>query len=344
MTKTNFILSLFHHGFKVRWTTAYFVLIGKRTNSVLTYAACYHLLPFFHLFPKMKKEAFYSEIETLLQQEWLSMDEKNFVQITPRGKQQVDQLDLNCVDKMNRYYDYQVKENVFRRFLLTIQLVSEKSYANCQYCAVESKLSLQQQVAYQWKNTHASFSEVKAGVYKELVDLLKTFPQPLAYITIFQLSGHHITAKTSDQLADLLCCPLFEVELYIEQLKSRLCQLSQTSYPWLYYFIMPQLNPISFQSQKIKEGIEQGKSIKVMSEQLHKKEGTIFDYVVEWAIEESNFPFSKFISKEDHQRLMQYYHCHPNVGLWDYKEIRKQYEELSFHSFRLFQIKEGLRC
>lgn len=344
MTEALFILSLFQHGFKARWTTAYFVLIGKKTNSVFNYAVCYHLLPYFHLFPKYNKEHFFSLICQLVDQGNLVMDGQLYVQLTNKGKETLQNIPKDSIDKLYRFDDYKVNEDVFQRFLLCIQMISEKSYSNNKYFPIVNQLSIQQQLSYQWHQAKASFDEVKSSIYDELRRFLAEQSKRLAYITAYQLSGHHIVAKTTEQLASDLCCSQFEVQLYIEQLKSILCRLSATEYPWLNYFIMPQKNTESQLYIAIKEGIEKNKTISELSQQFAKKEGTVFDYIVEMAIKDKHFPFYQFISEEENMQLSQYYASHKNIGNWNFHDITTQYPTISFHSYRLFQIKEGLIC
>lgn len=336
MTQTIFILSLFKHGFKVRWTTAYFVLVGKKTNSVMTYAMCYQLLPFFHLFPKLSKEHFIEQLKLLEQKGYVTLD-GDYVVITPQGKERLRSISDDALHGLSRFEDYQVKEAVFRRFLLITQMISEKSYHNKKYMVVENRLLFQNQLAYQWKQAHIDFETLKVCFKEELTHFLHQLSNIESYIGAHQLTGHHITAKTTEQLADMLFKDPFEIELYIESFKSRLCRLSKKEYPWLYYFIMPKLNPTSVIYQTIFEAVYQKVPIEVISQRLGKKEGTIFDYMTEMAIKDAHFPFDEWIKHGE--ELLSYLMTHPNVGSWQFSEVKRSIPELDFYSYRLFQIK-----
>lgn len=58
--KFDYILSLFQHGYKVKTSTLYHLLRGKRTTSVLIYGFLYDNLVAFGLFPLLSKTTYES--------------------------------------------------------------------------------------------------------------------------------------------------------------------------------------------------------------------------------------------------------------------------------------------
>lgn len=340
MTILTFILSLFQHGFKARWTTAYFILIGKKTNSTLTYASVYHLLPYFHLYPTLKKSQFQQWIQQLEKERCLVVD-GDWVTLTPTGRKRLETVSKESVNGLQRFYDYKEKERVFQSFLLMTQMMSEYSYHNRHYLPVIPKLTTQYQMKEKWQALKTyPFSDVQPAFKHELNRFLDELSLIERYLLSAQLTGHHVIAKTSEQLAMEISRPVFEVDLWIESLKSRLCQLNKEDYPLLSFIIQPRRNGLSMLWQNIYQAVHHYQSIAMMSQQFHKKEGTILDYMVEIALWDEHFPYDVYIA-EWAPILEEYYQTHENLGDWRYKEIKAIYPNLPFYSMRLFQIKKG---
>lgn len=340
MTLSMFILSLFQHGFKVRWTTAYFVLIGKKTSSVLTYASCYQLLSYFHLFPKLQKHVFYQELEQLEKEHYIVID-GDWVILTNEGKHQLKHVDFSSVHFLNRFYDYKEKERIFQSLLLMMQMMSEYSYHNRHYLPVTTNLTIQAQMKQKWKQLQVyPFTEVQPVFLEEIQRLLLSLSLKERYLLSAQFTGHEIIAKTNEQLALELSHTVFEVELWLESIKSYLCQLSQTDFPLLYFILQPHYNQQNALYRAVALGVSQYESIAQMSQRLHKKEGTILDYVVEVALYTAHFPYDNYLQGAE-AWLETYYQQHPNVGSWVFKEIKQQQPQLPFYQVRLFQIKKG---
>lgn len=58
--EATFILALLSHGYKVRASTLYHLLKGKRTSSVLIYGFLYDCLRFIGWWPTISEQAFFN--------------------------------------------------------------------------------------------------------------------------------------------------------------------------------------------------------------------------------------------------------------------------------------------
>ena len=70
----SFILALFSDTDKLRPSTLYQILIGKRTSSVLSYAFFYDRLGLFQALPQLNEREYQQTIADLIQQGMLSRD------------------------------------------------------------------------------------------------------------------------------------------------------------------------------------------------------------------------------------------------------------------------------
>src|SRR5699024_1619072 len=67
-----FILSFFQQGDKLKASTVYQILIGKRSSSTLLYGYLWYLLPYWSVFPKMKKATFFQLLQEMVDKGWLT--------------------------------------------------------------------------------------------------------------------------------------------------------------------------------------------------------------------------------------------------------------------------------
>ena len=101
---------------------------------------------------------------------------------------------------------------------------------------------------------------------------------------------------------------------------------------------MPTLSP---RLQWIQKAVHHPLSFVEMERYLRKKKGTIFDYIVEVALADSTFPYQYWITKGEEEKLMSYYQKNTNIGSWNYQVVQEEIGEISFYTYRLFQIKKG---
>ena len=88
-----FILALFHHSDKLRPSTIYQILYGKRTSSVLSYAFFYDRLGYFQAMPNLEEDEFNKRITALIAAKQLVADEKGFLQtVAPATLTEVETL------------------------------------------------------------------------------------------------------------------------------------------------------------------------------------------------------------------------------------------------------------
>lgn len=81
---TLFILTLFRSGHKLRVSSIYHLLTGKRTSSVLIFGYFHQILVFLGSLPSLEKAVFDQVIKKLLQLNYIEMNDE-FGKITDIG-------------------------------------------------------------------------------------------------------------------------------------------------------------------------------------------------------------------------------------------------------------------
>lgn len=85
--EATFILALLSHGYKVRASTLYHLLKGKRTSSVLIYGFLYDCLRFIGWWPTISEQAYFQFLEKLSKAKQIQYHkETNEIQLTKEGQ------------------------------------------------------------------------------------------------------------------------------------------------------------------------------------------------------------------------------------------------------------------
>ena len=85
--EATFILALLSHGYKVRASTLYHLLKGKRTSSVLIYGFLYDCLRFIGWWPTISEQAYFQFLEKLSKAKQIQYhEETNEIQLTKEGQ------------------------------------------------------------------------------------------------------------------------------------------------------------------------------------------------------------------------------------------------------------------
>ena len=254
---TFFILTLFQSGYKIRTSTLYHLLVGKRTSSVLLHGFFYHNLIYLGALPNLQDADFQKELKKLVAADWIIIDE-GFGMLTSRGKKQLAErkYDLNGLDNL-RYG--RTRENSWQLLLFAVQVISHLSYGKKEYIPIENRPFYLQQIK---KWLVGSGPNLVKHFQQELLTIFQQLPSKEADFLANQFSGYDFQGKTAFQLLP---------EKY-------------QNAPW-------NLNKSML---KTREYFLAGKTEAEILRLRHLKQGTINDHFIEWALLEKAFPFERF--------------------------------------------------
>ena len=316
---TLFILTLFQTGYKLRISTLYHLLVGKRTSSVLLHGFFYDNLAYLGSFPQLKEEDFQKELQQLMNQQLITVDD-GYGRLTEAGKQHLAKgsMDLNGLNNL-RYG--RMRDNVWQLILFAVQVTSHWSFGEKEYLPIENRPYYLQQLK-KWLST--SDAGLVERVRQELMETLQQLPTENANFLANQFSGHQFQGKAAFQLlADQtepwrLLYTQRSIDLFLAKLdQGELSRLVAA---------LDQQN-INQSMLKTREFFLAGKSLPEILDLRHLKQGTINDHFIEWALLDPTFPFEEFelldfAALEKEQVIDAYYQ--------DY--------DLSYLNFRLSQI------
>ncbi|EOH98621.1 hypothetical protein UAW_01217 [Enterococcus haemoperoxidus ATCC BAA-382] len=331
----SFILALFQHGYKVRTSTLYHLLKGKRTSSVLLYGFLYENLRFFQLFPLLSDKQFHTIIKELGKQDLLNLTSDGEAQITSKGIQ-VAVYDVHHFSWINNYRFGKTDETIWRLLQFTVQVVSNLSYTNKHYVPLEQSPLYQKQVKMYIKSMPKA--QLIETVKKEWTLLFSHLTNDEANFFAQQFSGYQQIGKTSFQLMkddD----NTFERQLYkkekLHHLLDTICLMPDGSF--LKKLVLPLVKQNENKSMsETSSYMKTQLPIEALAQKRRVKISTIKDHLMELALTK-DFPFERFISKETEQFLFEYPKPYQE---WTYRSVKQNSPELDYFEFRLYQIQK----
>ncbi|MGX7148874.1 helix-turn-helix domain-containing protein [Enterococcus ureasiticus] len=331
----SFILALFQHGYKVRTSTLYHLLKGKRTSSVLLYGFLYENLRFFQLFPLLSEKQFNNILEELVKQESLRLVSDGEVQITGKGMQVVLQED-DYFSSIDNYHFGKTDEMIWRLLQFTVQVVSNLSYTNKNYVPLEQSPLYQKQVKMYIKSMPKV--QLIETVKNEWTQIFSHLTKDEANFFAQQFSGYQQIGKTSFQVMDEqdnAFKQMLQKKEKLHHLLETICLMPDASF--LKKLVLPLVKQNENKSMsETSSYLKTQHSIEELARQRRVKISTIKDHLMELALTK-DFPFERFISQKTEECLLEYPKPYQD---WTYRSVKQTNPELDYFEFRLYQIQK----
>lgn len=333
-----FILALFAHGYKVRPTTLFQLLKGRRTVSVLIYGYLYDSLPYLGLFPEFAEAAFQQILHELTLENCLQTFPDGEVQITTAGTR-LAQDTLTALQKypLDNYRFGRIDREAWRLLLFSVQVVSELAYGNGQYLPLETT-PLYTIPLKKWLYRSRQQPNFIADYHQEWQFLLSKLSDQAAEQIVRQFSGHELLGETIQQIGEQ------GSGLLEKSLQHQLFALIETHHdtcPELWQLLEPKLERSPNQSMlKTKRFLEQGLTLSEIVERRAVKVSTVQDHLLELAMTQADFPFQTLLEPSTSAYLTG---LAPDYRTWRYRELRGAFDELDYFTFRLYQLQRKRR-
>ncbi|KAF1298092.1 hypothetical protein BAU15_09595 [Enterococcus sp. JM4C] len=327
------ILSFFKEGNKMKGTTLYHLLRGKRTTSVLVYGFFHQVLPYFGAFPILTESAFFQILQNACKKGFLEESDGDY-QLTNEGQFALARQSVKFPEI--DYFSYgKTGQTSWRLIKFAIQVVSYLSYQDKSYRPLENSPYYTNQLK-KWLRSQEK-ATLALQLKEELTFVFQKLPIHQANFLANQFSGKEVAGAVEYQLLPEEWQQSPDNQLYednaIHGFLRRLEELPQSK---LYLLVQESLlQNHNLSAQKTQQLFLQGANKEQVMAQRHLKRSTVSDHLIEWAIRAEDFPFDWFIPREIEVFLRD---VKSPVLTWQYSELIKQIE-LSYESFRLVQIK-----
>ncbi|MGM0147338.1 helix-turn-helix domain-containing protein [Enterococcus sp. AZ162] len=326
---TEFILSLFSSSDKLRASSLYQLLSGKRTSSVLLFGFFQRLLVVHGCFPSLEQATFDTQIQQMIDEGLLKWEDRE-LQLTKKGEMRRKNKSL-----LGLHYDkYGRTATVSWRLLkFYVQVVSHLSANETAYLPVETGPFYAYQVKRWLKEATCTKTELVAQVSKELSTIFTLMPDEQANFLANQFSGKKQTGLLAYQLTTLEDGTA--QQLFQDQCIHRLLAIIEQHPDFLLYDLLAPLLRQNYNQSMLttRALILSGDSVEQVMVKRGLKKGTINDHLIEWAIFFDDFPFERLIHSETRRSLASL--DRPLLTL-RYKDLEGQ--TIDYGEFRLAQI------
>lgn len=319
---TDFILALFHTGHKLRISTLYHLLIGKRTSSVLIHGFFYRNLSLFDSFSQLEEKQFNRWIQQLIQKKWIE-ESDGFGQLTEAGQIKLQSTQRTQLIDLNGLRFGRERQRMWQLSLLAVQVISYLTYHKKEHVPLDARPFF----LYQIKKWLRQAEEgLLTDFPMELEQILAALSNEQANFLANQFSGYEQYGRVAFQLLSEEWQETPWDRLYYQNaIDAFLYQaLQQPNFRRL----LRQLDQLNYNQSMLKTRklYLSGLSLEEIGQQRRLKQGTLNDHFIEWALLADDFPFSDFqlITPDSENEMLT----------WRYQE----FSEMPYLNFRLSQI------
>ncbi|QIL46601.1 hypothetical protein G7081_05675 [Vagococcus coleopterorum] len=332
-----YILSLFTAGDKLRVTSLFQLLKGKRTSSVLMFGYLNGLLKHFGLFPKLTTKQYQAAVNALVSKDYLMLITDNVAVITAAGSRLKTEKEFE-VTALNGVTFCNTAQEFFDQLLFTTQVISELSYHEKEYLPVELN-SFKQHRTKLWLQTKiVNYPEINRQLYQEWVELLPGLPEG----TIALLTGHNQIGKTYNQVRkDLSNRPLKQYLAKTNLMHQMITTILMAKQSFPLFVSLFKLTHDSSGNHSASESYrmyEKGLSVTEIMLRRQLKRSTVVDHIIEGLILSDTLPSFELIPKQEREKLDAYRSLNSDFKVWRYGDVIETEPIVSFLSFRIYQI------
>lgn len=326
-----FILTLLKKRGKLKITSLFHLLKGKKTSSILVYGYFYDLLPYFGLFKELEKNTFEKQMSQLAKKYQLNLKD-GWLYSSSHLDSLEEELSLPFLDGL-RFNTYD--QNHWQLFLFSLQVVSQKIHHHKDYDVLLDGFYPQQQMKWWLKTQNFQDSKVQDDFYQEIYQLFSQLPLKTAEILSLQFHGFNQLGQAPQQLYSKPY-PMNYL-MYTNDIHAFLTTKEKENSPLLSALLKKNQTSVDYSSQMILKGANFSQ-LKKLRPNL--KESTLRDHVIEVAIRETeSFPFELYLTKD----VIAFSQKITSVPLVDWSYTWFKEASFDFLNYRLTQIflKEG---
>lgn len=287
-----------------RYKSIYYTLIGKVTVSNLLAASTYQLLPYYHLYPKLKWSVFQEGLRTWQKQHWLELSPKEATAwLTGEGYQRKQQnLRADFWPRSYNYWylgDWQLQ---WQRLLLAVQVVSNACHQEFDYQPLTESLQAQQLVK---KWFYQGRPQDRIAFSRELSQLLTQMTPKSAQLLANSFSSASFVGLSQQQLQGLTHYSAKQLQLaQIEALSELLIIRRQHShsYPQLSQLLPLPTSPLPQSVAQTYQAVLDGLSGFQLLHSRPLKAATFKEHLLMAAILIPDFPFTAAAVRDLYQQ------------------------------------------
>jgi len=324
-----FILSLFLADDKLKKTTLYQVLVGKRSSSVISFAFFHDLLPLLSVLPSLRQEDFEKRLTDLKKQEKITEEQLELVVRQADHEFLLAQEDFQALN----YFRFGRKEEQSWRLVRFLVQVASFLGKKKDYIPLENSIAYTERIRQLVYHYGQALPDL---LKKELYLIFSALNKEQADFLAGSLAGFEQQGQAFFQMMPAKYKVFPWGQLYqsnaIHAFLNEVCQKRpQVLFSCLHEVLLQSGNQSMYQTRRL---FLQGNDLAHVMQYRNLTKGTIQDHLIEWAIVDQNFPFTNFLPQATCQRLV---HLPQSSFRYPFKELTEEFSA-SFLEIRLYQI------
>jgi len=323
-------------------SAVYYLIQGKQSIQTIQDAQLYGLTSYYGIFKNLKKEQFMQIITEMVQQKLLqSQHVDNYYTLTKKGK---SWLQTNPVD--HHYFQgfkyKQIDSIYFSRLLLLIQVLTNSKKRNYTYIPIIENDSIENWIKQMYSNFKNKLDYSLHVLYQELSSIFSQLPATYPSILLDQFTSYQTVGLTVNQIAAKYHLRVEDISIITTNVIHFILTTIQNqpnNYSFLYFIgkDLFSIKNLTNSAKKTKELLHQGQSIPQIALARNLKVNTIYDHIVEIALQDDHFPLSQYVSEKTQEQIMEAIEQTQSYKLKTIKEVVG--ETISYFQIRLVLAK-----
>lgn len=318
----------------------YYLLQGKQSIQSIQDANLFGLHPYYGIYKQLSKDVFMLEIKELKKSNYICASEQaNFYALTEKGEAWIVQHAFIQEELYFNGMTYRQIDDVFyARLMLMIQVWTNSAKQHRTYVPIVDDFQIENWVKLFYHKTKSQIPIYLQALYDELFQLLKSKHEQFIEIFILQLSGYEQVGMSSMQLAQKYELRIEDIHLITTNITHSILGdvlSNNTAFPVLSQIGAQLSQPvvITHSARKTDKLLQQGWSPTEIATYRHLKINTIYDHLVEIAIQRADFPLEEYVTLEEQQAIT---HAIEQAKSYTLKEIKTLVDEsISYFQIRL---------
>lgn len=320
----------------------YPLLVGKQSIQTIQDAHLFQLTPFYSLLKRIDRSIISSYLEKLSKDSLVEEVEGDCLINTAKGRDYLKQSPLKKF-YWNGIEFHQIDYLFYKRLMLFIQVWTNSSKKNSRYIPiVDDKGTLRWAKQFYYKEKR-QVREQLYQLYEEMIKLFSKLNPIYPQIFIRQLTTVNSIGLTNKQIAMELNRSEMDVFLlqqnYVHFMLAKLSEINN-EFPLLSeiakdLFITNNRSTLTQSATKTLALLQQGLNLEEIAKRRRLKINTIYDHVVDIAINDKQFSINSFVSEKELETIINVVQKLESFKL---KDIKSQLDD----SISYFQIRLAL--
>ncbi|GAA0357387.1 hypothetical protein GCM10008932_07830 [Alkalibacterium iburiense] len=342
---SQYVLSQLTEDSQVTAKQLHLISQGRRTASVLFNIEKNRLYSLYSLFHHWTDADWDALVSHFLQKKWVTLKGET-LQLTENGLASKKAFLETCpplvtIDSLEYT---KTRKPLWDRFIFVNQIVSEYKHQNVQYTPYLNTL-VEQQETKRWLKDHGPSLESFSNKWiPEVFQFMSSLSEEQANIVASLQVGHQQTGRTRRQLRETLHFSDNQLTILLHHTIEKLIHYSKNHTSLLRDLVHTVhkendygLSTSTYQTQKM---LEDGKTIRQISQMRKLKENTIKEHVLEMVLVNHWKGYKSLIPSSDYDILHNLLKRHPSLL---YSEAKSEHSQLDFFWFRLIEIERMRR-